>query len=56
MFTGYKKDNKTDAKGRGSDLSNATQTDPIRTRESLVTVLSSAVNIECLNELTKVWL
>ena len=41
-------DNNTDAKGRGSDLSNATQTDPIRTRDDLGAALKSIANIERL--------
>lgn len=53
VLTGYKIDNKLDAKGRGSDLTNATQTNPIRTRESLGAALSSPANIEYFDELTK---
>ena len=33
--TGRSNDSNADAKGRGSDLSNATQSDPIRTRAEL---------------------
>ena len=45
VLTGYTIDSNTDAKGRGSDLSNATQNDPIRTRAELGAALKSAANI-----------
>lgn len=52
MLTGYKIDNSTDAKGRGSDLSNATQVIPIHTREDLGATLLSEANVQYYNELT----
>ena len=45
-MTGYKIDESSDAKGRGSDLSSATQFDPIRTREELGAALTSNTNME----------
>ena len=45
VLTGYTIDNNTDAKGRGSDLSYATQNDTIRTRAELGAALKSAANI-----------
>ena len=53
VLTGFKIDPSTDAKGRGSDLSNATQTYPIHTREDLGAALESETNIQYFNELTR---
>ena len=53
VLTGYTIDNNTDAKGRGSDLSNATQSDPIRTRAELGAALKSDTKISELFETTK---
>ena len=41
VLTGFTIDENTDAKGRGSDLTSATQTSPIRTRADLGAALSS---------------
>lgn len=46
VLSGYKIDERLDAKGRGSDLSSATQFDPIRTREELGAILSSESKID----------
>lgn len=45
VLTGYTIDKNADAKGRGSDLSNATQNDPIRTRAELGAALKSAAKL-----------
>lgn len=45
VLTVYTIDNNTDAKGRGSDLSSATQNDPIRTRAELGAVLKSDAKV-----------
>lgn len=52
VLTGFKIDLNTDAKGRGGDLSNATQTFPIHTREDLGAALKSDANIQYFNDLT----
>ena len=46
VLTAYTIDSNTDAKGRGSDLSNATQSDPIRTRAELGAALKSVANLQ----------
>jgi len=53
VLTAYTIDPNTDAKGRGSDLSSATQDDPIRTRAELGAALKSDVNIKRIFELDK---
>lgn len=45
VLTGYKIDYNTDAKGRGNDLSNATQIYPTPTREDLGAALKSDANM-----------
>ena len=48
VLTGYKIDYNTDAKGRGNDLSKATQIHPTPTREDLGAALKSDANIAYL--------
>lgn len=52
--TGNKIDNNLDAKGRGSDLSNATQTNPIRTRDRLGASLLSNANVVIFDKSKKI--
>lgn len=52
VLTGYTTDNNTDAKGRGGDLSNATQSDPIRTRAELGAALKSDAKIRQIFEIS----
>lgn len=54
VLTGYKIDYNTDAKGRGNDLSKATQTYPIPTREDLGAALKSNTNIQYFNDITNI--
>lgn len=53
-MTGYKIDYNTDAKGRGNDLSKATQTYPTPTREDLGAALKSNTNIQYFNDITNI--
>ena len=53
VLTGYTIDSNTDAKGRGSDLSSATQNDPIRTRAELGAVLKSAAKIRQIFDISE---
>ena len=52
LLTSYTVESNTDAKGRGSDLFNATQDDPIRTRADLGAALTSAANIRRIFSVT----
>lgn len=52
LLTSYTVESNTDAKGRGSDLFNATQNDPIRTRAALGAALTSAANIRRIFSVT----
>lgn len=54
VLTGYKIDYNTDAKGRGNDLSKATQTYPTPTREDLGAALKSNANIQYFNDITNI--
>ena len=54
VLTGYKIDPNTDAKGRGNDLSDATQTYPTPTREDLGAALKSTANIQYFNEISNI--
>lgn len=53
VLTGYTIDSNTDAKGRGGDLSSATQNDPIRTRAELGAVLKSAAKIRQIFDISE---
>ena len=54
VLTGYKIDPNTDAKGRGNDLSKATQIHPTPTREDLGAALKSNANIQYFNDITNI--
>ena len=53
VLTGYTIDKNADAKGRGSDLSNAMQNDPIRTRAELGAALKSVAKLRNIFETSK---